>query len=105
MARERGLAKRILNPQTNIELAEGATAELEMVQIRGVDSTKRETKAVLGKGAHLLITERLLTHGQQTAESDMSVDLEGEDSTVQIISRSVAQEKIKTDLLSTGCGF
>ncbi|MGI6144709.1 MAG: SufD family Fe-S cluster assembly protein [Clostridia bacterium] len=100
-----GTGERILNPQTNIELAEGATAELEMVQIRGVDSTKRETKAVLGKGAHLLITERLLTHGQQTAESDMSVDLEGEDSTVQIISRSVAQEKSKQIFYPRVAGF
>jgi len=100
-----GTGERVLNPQTIIELAEGATAELEMVQIRGVDSTKRETKAVLEREAHLFITERLLTHGQQTAESDMRVDLEGEDSTVQIISRSVAQEKSKQIFYPRVAGF
>ena len=100
-----GTGKRILNPQTIIELAEGATAEIEMVQIRGVDSTKRLTKAVLGKGAHLNITERMLTHGQQVAESDMRVDLKGEDSTVQIISRSVAQEESKQTFYPRVAGF
>jgi len=100
-----GTGKRILNPQTIIELAEGATAEMEMVQIRGVDSTKRLTKAVLGKGAHLNITERMLTHGQQVAESDMRVDLKGEDSTVQIISRSVAQEESKQTFYPRVAGF
>lgn len=90
-----GTGERVLNPQTFLELDEGASAELEMVQIRGVDSTKRETKALLGKEAHLLITEKVLTHGKQTAESEMEVDLKGEDSAVQIISRSVVQDNSK----------
>jgi Fe-S cluster assembly scaffold protein SufB len=90
-----GTGERILNPQTILELGEGATAELEMVQIRGVDSTKRYTKAVVGKGARLIMTEKMLTHGGQFAESEMDVQLEGEDAAVQIISRSVAQEKSK----------
>lgn len=90
-----GTGERVLNPQTFLELAEGASAELEMVQIRGVDSTKRDTKATLEKEAHLLITEKVLTHGQQTAESEMEIILKGEDSTAQIISRSVVQEHSK----------
>jgi Fe-S cluster assembly scaffold protein SufB len=100
-----GTGERVLNPQTILELAEGASAELEMVQIRGVDSTKRETKAVLSRGAHLLIMERMLTHGQQLAESEMQVELEGENSTVQIISRSVAQEKSKQVFYPRVAGF
>ena len=100
-----GTGEKILNPQTNIELAEGASAEMEMVQIRGVDSTKRVTKAVLGREAHLVITERMLTHGQQVAESDMLIDLEGGDSTVQIISRSVAQEQSKQVFYPRVAGF
>jgi Fe-S cluster assembly scaffold protein SufB len=90
-----GTGERVLNPQTFLELAEGASAELEMVQIRGVDSTKRETKATLGKGAHLVITEKVFTHGRQIAESEMEVVLKGEDSTAQIISRSVVKDNSK----------
>jgi Fe-S cluster assembly scaffold protein SufB len=88
-----GTGERILNPQTFLELEEGASAELEMVQIRGVDSTKRETKARLGKEAHILITEKVLTHGRQTAESEMEIELRGEAAVAQIISRSVVQEQ------------
>ncbi|HHV71108.1 MAG TPA: SufD family Fe-S cluster assembly protein [Clostridia bacterium] len=90
-----GRGERILNPQTILELEEGAYAELEMVQIKGVDSTKRYTEAKLGKEAHLLITERLLTHGNQFAESRILIELIGQDSSTQVISRSVAQEDSK----------
>lgn len=100
-----GTGERVLNPQTVLELAEGSSAELEMVQVRGVDSTKRETKAVLSRGAHLVITERLLTHGEQLAESEMQIELAGENSTVQIISRSVAQEKSKQIFYPRVAGF
>lgn len=87
-----GTGERVLNPQTILEVEEGATAELELVQLRGVDSTRRNTEAKIHKKGHILITERLLTHGRQEAESDMVVELVGEDSSVQIISRSVAQD-------------
>lgn len=100
-----GTGERILNPQTFLELDEEASAELEMVQIRGVDSTKRETKATVGREAHLLITEKMLTHGQQLAESEMTVELTGENAAVQIISRSVAQEKSKQTFYPRVTGF
>lgn len=87
-----GDGKKVLDPETIIEMGEDSYAEFDMVQIRGVDSTVRKTSAELGKGAHLLMTERLLTHGQQIAESDMTIVLKGEDSRVQVISRSVAQD-------------
>ena len=73
-----GTGKRIMNPQTVVYLEEGATINLESTQIRGVDSTKRETKIVVGKDAEAIITEKLLTHGEQTAESDMEIILDGE---------------------------
>ena len=63
------------------------------VQIRGVDSTKRYTKIVCGKGAEAVITERLLTHGRQVADSDMVIELNGEDAKGRVISRSVAQDE------------
>ncbi|MFY9173814.1 MAG: SufD family Fe-S cluster assembly protein [Peptococcia bacterium] len=87
-----GTGERILNPQTVLELEEGASVELEMVQIRGVDSTLRTTVAKVHKNAHLVISERLLTHGKQYAESKMDIELVGEDASAQIISRSVAQD-------------
>ena len=87
-----GTGERILNPQTVIYLEEGAYIELESVQIKGVDSTKRYTKVVAGKDAEVVITEKLLTHGKQLAESEMDVVLDGEGATGRIVSRSVAQD-------------
>ena len=74
-------------------LEEGATINLESTQIRGVDSTKRETKIVVGKDAEAIITEKLLTHGEQTAESDMEIILDGEGANGRVVSRSVAQDQ------------
>lgn len=88
-----GRGARILNPVTELFLEENAVCELESVQIRGVDSTVRTTNAHLAAGAKMTVTERLMTHGSQTAQSDMRVDLDGEDSSVQIISRSVAKDQ------------
>ena len=81
-----------MNPQTVVYLEEGATINLESTQIRGVDSTKRETKIVVGKDAEAIITEKLLTHGEQTAESDMEIILDGEGANGRVVSRSVAQD-------------
>lgn len=88
-----GSGKRVLNPQTILYLDEGAQVTLETSQIRGVDDTKRYTRAELnGAGAEITIQEKLLTHGDQKAESEMDVFLNGEDSKTQVVSRSVAQD-------------
>ena len=88
-----GTGKRILNPQTILYLEEGASVTLETSQIRGVDDTKRYTKGELnGKGAELIIHEKLLTHEDQHASSEMDVFLNAEDSKTQVTSRSVAQD-------------
>lgn len=87
-----GTGARILNPTTEVFIGENAVCEMESVQIKGVDSTIRETKAVLEKGAKFNVTERLMTHGEQKAESNMEIDLNGEDASAQIISRSVAKD-------------
>ncbi len=83
---------RVMNPQTIVYLEEGASIQMDTTQIRGIDSTKRYTKIVCGPGAEAVITERLLTHGSQEAESDMEIVLEGADSKGRVISRSVAQD-------------
>lgn len=90
-----GKGERILNPVTVVEQDENSVCEMEMVQIKGVDSTVRDTKAYLGAGAKLIVTERLLTHGEQYARSDIDVYLNGEDASSQIISRSVAKDNSK----------
>ena len=88
-----GMGKRILNPVTEVYMDEGSTVEMEMVQIKGVDSTVRTTKAVLEAGATLLVRERLMTHGEQEAVSDYVTELNGEGASADIVSRSVAREK------------
>ncbi len=87
-----GKGRRIMNPQTEVVMEAGSYMEMEMVQIKGVDSTKRMTKARLDAGAKLMIRERLLTHGNQFAESSFVVNLNGEDSSANVISRSVAKD-------------
>ena len=86
-----GTGGRIMNPQTIVYLEEGATIQMETVQIRGIDSTKRETKIVCGKDAEAVVTERLMTHGDQVAESDMEISLDGDGARGRVISRSVAK--------------
>lgn len=89
-----GEGKRILNPQTILYLEEGAKVTLESTQIRGVDDTKRYTKAVLqGPNAEFIVQEKLLTHDHQVAESEMDILLDGENSRTRVISRSVAQDE------------
>lgn len=88
-----GTGGRVMNPVTEVELGEGSNMEMEMVQIKGIDSTIRTTKAVLGKDAKMTVTERLMTHGEQRAESLFEIDLNGEDSSANIISRAVARDK------------
>ncbi|MBR6097305.1 SufD family Fe-S cluster assembly protein [Candidatus Saccharibacteria bacterium] len=87
-----GAGGKILNPVTEVFLEEGAVAELYMEQIKGVDSTKRQTRAKLKKDAKLFVNERLFTHGRQTAISEYKIDLAGENSTTDINSRSIAQD-------------
>lgn len=87
-----GSGERIMNPTTEIHLAEGASLEMETVQIKGIDSTVRTTTAEVDAGASLIIKEKIMTHGKQYAETDFTVDMKGDDSNVNLISRSVAKE-------------
>ena len=87
-----GSGKRILNPVTEVTLAEGSSMEMESVQIKGVDSTDRVTNATLAAGAKFVVRERLMTHGSQSAVSRYDVRLNGEGSDADIISRSVARD-------------
>ncbi|NLN06838.1 MAG: SufD family Fe-S cluster assembly protein [Firmicutes bacterium] len=88
----RGSGERILNPKTIIEVEEGGVVELEMIQLQGVDQTKRDTEIKLQANSRLIVTERLLTSHKQEAESIITVELVGDDSSAQIVSRSVAKD-------------
>ncbi len=87
-----GQGSRIMNPQTQVTVGENSFMEMETVQIKGVDSTKRFTGAKLADGARIVVTEKLMTHGSQVAETSFQVDLDGEGSSANIISRSVARD-------------
>ena len=86
-----GSGDKILNPVTVVEIDEGGYMEMETTQIRGVDSTVRETSAKLGPGATLIIKEKIMTDGIQKAETNFEVDLDGVGSTADVVSRSVAK--------------
>lgn len=90
-----GNGEKVMNPKTIIEVEEGGYAELELVQIKGIDSTIRDTQIKLHKNARLVVVERLLTYKNQDADSRINVEMVGEDSSAQIISRSVAQDDSK----------
>ncbi|MBQ9848559.1 MAG: SufD family Fe-S cluster assembly protein [Clostridia bacterium] len=90
-----GKGERIMNPETVAYIGEGSVLQMDTVQIRGVDSTVRKTKIVVKKDASAIINEKLMTHGNQLAESDMDLILEGENATGRITSRSVAKDDSK----------
>ena len=87
-----GEGKRILNPVTEVYMEEGSSMEMEMEQIKGVDSTDRMTVAELKEDAKLVVKERLMTHGSQFAKSGYQVSLNGKNSTADVVSRSVARD-------------
>lgn len=87
-----GKGQRIMNPETIVEVGENSYMEMDTAQIKGVDSTIRKTTVKLAEHASIKVMERLMTHGDQRAESRFIVDLNGEDSGANIISRSVARD-------------
>lgn len=99
-----GKGKRILNPVTEVYLKENATMEMESVQIKGVDSTIRTTTGTLEKNASFIVTEKIMTHGRQKAKTAFEVELNGENASAKVTSRSVATEKSKQEFSSKVIG-
>lgn len=87
-----GDGKRILNPVTEVYLKSGSSMEMETVQIKGVDSAIRETKGVLEDNTNFVVTEKIMTHGKQSAQTCFDVQLNGENASTHVTSRSVATE-------------
>ena len=94
-----GSGERIMNPTTIIELDEGAYMEMDTTQIKGIDSTKRVTTAKVGEKATLIVREKLMTHGRQVSDSEFTIDLDGDDSSANVISRGVARDKSRQVLV------
>ena len=88
----KGTGDRILNPVTNVYMEDGSSCEMELTQLRDDTSTVRDTNAELARDTKLVLTEKLLTHDDQVATSNMKIELNGQGSSVQVISRSVAQD-------------
>lgn len=95
-----GNGENVMNPTTIVNIEDGGYMEMETAQIKGIDSTKRVTRATLSSNATLVIHEKIMTHGSQTAETDFSVDLNGEDSGANVISRSVAKGNSRQKFVS-----
>lgn len=90
-----GNGENVMNPTTVVNIEEGGFMEMETVQIKGVDSTDRVTRGTLEKDAKIVITERLMTHGNQVATTRFDVDMNGDGSSANVISRSVAKDNSK----------
>ena len=95
-----GEGKRILNPVTEVYLKDGATLEMESVQIKGVDSTVRETIAKLDSNTNFVVSEKIMTHGHQYAKTTFEVELNGVNSSTHVTSRSVATENSSQEFIS-----
>ena len=96
-----GKGKTVMNPTTLVYLDEGASMVMETTQIKGVDSTKRITKAELKDGANFVVKEKLYTHGTQFADTDFVIDMNGAGCSADVISRSVASEQSVQRFVST----
>ena len=95
-----GDGKRILNPVTEVYLKAGSSMEMESVQIKGVSSTIRETKGVLAEDTNFVVTEKIMTDGNQFAKTTFDVELNGENASTHVTSRSVATENSKQEFVS-----
>lgn len=87
----KGRGVKTIDPVTEITLGEGAVLEMDTLQIGGVDRTTRTTQAKLAAGSRLTIHESILTELDQTAVTEFAVSMEGDDSAVDLVSRSVAK--------------
>ncbi|MDO4189160.1 MAG: SufD family Fe-S cluster assembly protein [Lachnospiraceae bacterium] len=88
-----GREKRVMNPETIVFLDEGASMEMEMTQISGIDDTLRKTTATLLEESSLVIKEKVMTTGKQNAVSDFKADLNGDNCSCNLISRTVAKDE------------
>lgn len=95
-----GTGGRVMNPTTEAHVGKGSSLTMETVQIKGVDSTFRETRAVLEDGASIIVSEKIMTHGDQIAKTNFVIDMNGENCKANVVSRSVAKDNSRQDFFS-----
>ena len=99
-----GNGKNVMNPKTVVYLDEGASMEMQSTQIKGIDSTDRITEVKMQAGANFVVKEKLYTHGEQVANTDFIVEMNGENCRADIMSRSVASGNSRQNFVSTMTG-
>ena len=100
----KGTGKKVLNPTTEIYMKKGSKMTMDSVQIKGVDDTLRITKADLDDDTTLEISEKILTTGKETAKTEFIVNLNGENASVHVTSRSVAEGSSYQEFISNITG-
>lgn len=99
-----GTGKRVLNPVTEVHLKSGSSLEMESTQIKGVDSTIRVTKGILEDNTNFVVSEKIMTHGKQIAKTEFEVELNGENASTHVTSRSVAVDNSVQEFKSNVIG-
>lgn len=104
-----GKGKRILNPVTEIEMKKNSSMTMETAQIKGVNYTHRVTKANLEEGATLVINEKIMTSNSEKAITEFLVNLNGENASSHVTSRSVAEnssyQEFKSNVIGNAKSF
>ena len=99
-----GNGKRILNPTTEIYMKKDSSMTINTTQIKGVDDTFRKTYAELDQNATLVINEKILTNNANIAKTEFNIELNGEDSSTHVVSRSVATDSSYQEFISKVAG-
>ena len=99
-----GNGNKVIDPQTEIHLEKNAYLEMNTTQISGINHSIRNTTATAEEGARLVIRERIFTESDQKAETFFKVELNGDGSGADIVSRSVAKDKSYQNYESTIVG-
>ena len=95
-----GTGERVLNPETVVYLEKGATLEMEAIQIKGVSSTERLTKAILKEDTNFIVSEKIMTHDKQFAKTIFDVSLDGTNASTKVTSRSIAKDNSYQEFVS-----
>ncbi len=104
-AEGKGTGKKILNPTTEIYLEENASLTMDTIQIKGVDYSERKTYAKLKDKSTLTITEKIMTCDDEKAITDFKIDLEGNNASCHVTSRSVATDNSYQEFHSNVVGY
>ncbi len=89
-----------LNPTTIIHLRKNARFVMESAQLGGVNFSQRVTEADLDDGAILEVRESILTEFSEEATTTFGVELNGKNSRVSVVSRSVARDESRQEFIS-----